>query len=117
MTKTTELKDLSMSFAIKIIRLYETIQGHSSLRNQLERSATSIGANLREANYAHSNIDFISKLKIALKGFRHREACLDRGTSTTLDGRQRRFGQVNQRHKEGEDPIVYQLTQIVPHGE
>ena len=67
MTKTTELKDLSMSFAIKIIRLCETIQGHSSLRSQLERSATSIGANLRDANYAHSKIDFISKLKIALK--------------------------------------------------
>ena len=35
--------------------------------NQLERSATSIGANLREANYAHSKQDFIAKLQIALK--------------------------------------------------
>ena len=35
--------------------------------NQLERSATSIGANIREAKYAHSKPDFISKLQISLK--------------------------------------------------
>ena len=35
--------------------------------NQLERSATSIGANIREAKYAHSKADFISKLQISLK--------------------------------------------------
>lgn len=45
----------------------EQIKGHYSLVNQLERSATSIGANIREANYAHSRADFISKMQIALK--------------------------------------------------
>ena len=35
--------------------------------DQLERSATSIGANIHEANYAHSRADFIVKLQIALK--------------------------------------------------
>ncbi|MCR5151512.1 MAG: four helix bundle protein [Clostridiales bacterium] len=29
--------------------------------------STSIGANIREANYAHSKADFVSKLQIALK--------------------------------------------------
>jgi four helix bundle protein len=43
------------------------IKGHYSLINQLERSATSIGANIREAKYAHCKADFISKLQIALK--------------------------------------------------
>ena len=43
------------------------IKWHYSLINQLERSATSIGANIREAKYAHSKADFISKLQIALK--------------------------------------------------
>ena len=43
------------------------IKGHYSLTNQLERSATSIGANIREAKYAHSKADFVSKLQIALK--------------------------------------------------
>ena len=37
------------------------------MSNQLERSGTSIGANIREAKYAHSRPDFIAKLQIALK--------------------------------------------------
>ncbi|MBQ7172609.1 MAG: four helix bundle protein [Clostridia bacterium] len=62
-----KLSNLSMAFAIEILKLCEQIKGHYSLVNQLERSATSIGANIREANYAHSKADFISKLQIALK--------------------------------------------------
>ena len=56
-----------MDFAIEILNLYDRIKGHHSLVNPLERSATSIGANIREANYAHSKPDFISKLQIPLK--------------------------------------------------
>lgn len=50
-----------------MIKLCETIRGHYSLVSQLERSATSIGANIREANYAHGKADFVAKLQIALK--------------------------------------------------
>lgn len=64
---TSKLRELSTDFAVKVIKLCETIKGHYSLVNQLERSATSIGANVREANYAHGKHDFISKLQIALK--------------------------------------------------
>ena len=39
----------------------------SVLKNQLIRSGTSIGANLREAACAHGKADFIAKLQIALK--------------------------------------------------
>ena len=63
----SKLRELSTDFAVKIIKLCETIKGHYSLVNQLERSATSIGANVHEANYAHGKADFISKLQIALK--------------------------------------------------
>ncbi len=63
----SKLRDLSMDFAIKTIRLCDGIKGHNSIVNQLERSATSIGANIHEANYGQSRADFISKLKIALK--------------------------------------------------
>ena len=42
-------------------------KGHYSLVNQLERSSTSIGANIHEANYAASKADFINKFHIALK--------------------------------------------------
>ena len=67
MMKENKLVGLSMDFAIKIIKLCENIKGHHSLVNQLERSATSIGANIHEANYAHGKPDFIAKLQIALK--------------------------------------------------
>ena len=63
----SKLRELSADFAVNIIKMCETIKGHDSLVNQLERSATSIGANIREANYAHGKADFISKLQIALK--------------------------------------------------
>ena len=63
----SKLRELSTDFAVKIIKLCDDIKEHYSIVNQLERSATSIGANIREANYAHGKPDFISKLQIALK--------------------------------------------------
>lgn len=63
----SKLAELSMDFAVKTLKLCDGIKGHYSLVNQLERSATSIGANIREANYAHSRSDFIAKFQIALK--------------------------------------------------
>ena len=62
-----KLADFSTEFAVRILKLIDTIKGHYSLANQLERSGTSIGANIREAKYAHSRADFIAKLQIALK--------------------------------------------------
>lgn len=61
------LADLSADFAVDLLRLCDSIKGHYSVINQLERSGTSIGANIREANYAQSKADFIAKLQIALK--------------------------------------------------
>lgn len=65
--KENKLVDLSMDFSVKIIKFCESIKGHYSLVNQLERSATSIGANVHEANYAHGKSDFVAKLQISLK--------------------------------------------------
>ena len=65
--KENKLADLSMDLAVNTIKLCESIKGHYSLTNQLERSVTSIGANIREANYASSRADFVAKLHIALK--------------------------------------------------
>ena len=67
MMSESKLRDLSLQFAVDILKLCETVKGHSSIVNQLERSATSIGANIHEANYAHGKADFIAKLQIALK--------------------------------------------------
>ena len=60
----------SKAFALEIIRICNEIkrnQKESILTNQLVRSGTSIGANIREAFYAHSKADFVAKLQIALK--------------------------------------------------
>ena len=63
----SKLAVASMDFAVNILKFCDGIKGHYSIVNQLERSATSIGANIREANYAHSKPDFVSKLQISLK--------------------------------------------------
>ena len=63
----SKLADISTEFAVQILKLTDNIKGHYSLSNQLERSGTSIGANIREAKYAHSKADFVDKLQISLK--------------------------------------------------
>ena len=62
-----KLVDFSTEFAIQILKLTENIKGHYSLSNQLERSGTSIGANVSEAQFGQSKPDFYSKYSIALK--------------------------------------------------
>ncbi len=60
----------SKSFALEIIKVCNEIKAskrESVLTNQLIRSGTSIGANIREAFYGHGRADFIAKLQIALK--------------------------------------------------
>lgn len=60
----------SKEFALQIIKICNIVkkEKHESvLTNQLIRSGTSIGANIREAFYAHSKADFVAKLQIALK--------------------------------------------------
>ena len=61
------LIDISMDFAVSVLNITGNIKGHYSLVNQLERAASSIGANIHEANYAQSKADFIAKMHIALK--------------------------------------------------
>ena len=63
----SKLRDLSTDFAVKVIKMCDGVKGHYSLVNQLERSSTSIGANINEANYGQSKADFVSKMHIALK--------------------------------------------------
>ena len=59
----------SMDFAVSIIQLVKQLKAkrESIISSQIGRSGTSIGANIREAQYAHGKADFIAKLQIALK--------------------------------------------------
>ena len=58
-----------MDFAVSIVQLVRELKSKKEtiISNQIGRSGTSIGANIREAQYAHGRADFISKLQIALK--------------------------------------------------
>ena len=64
------LRDRAKEFAKAIVFLSRDMKAarkESVLVNQLLRSATSIGANLHEAQYVQSSNDFVSKLEIAQK--------------------------------------------------
>lgn len=64
------LMEKSKLFALEVIRVCKelrTAKCESTLINQFLRAGTSIGANIREAFYAHGKADFIAKLQIALK--------------------------------------------------
>jgi four helix bundle protein len=59
----------SMTFAIAIIKHCDFLSDRKKfiISNQLLKAGTSIGANVFEAQYAESRIDFIHKMKIAQK--------------------------------------------------
>ena len=65
----SKLRELSMSFSVQIINLVKSLKAkhETIISNQIGRSGTSIGANIREAQYAHGKPDFIAGLLIALK--------------------------------------------------
>ena len=67
--KPNLIVDLTFNFSIKIIDFTEDLESKRkyNMANQLFRSGTSIGANVREAQGAESKDDFRHKCKIAYK--------------------------------------------------
>ena len=66
----SKMRDLAKEFAKKIVFLCREMRSEHRegvLISQILRSATSIGANIHEAQYAQGKKDFISKFEIALK--------------------------------------------------
>ena len=64
------MEELSIKFALRIIKLYKYLieeKNEHVMSKQVYRSGTSIGANIAESKTAQSDVDFISKLSIALK--------------------------------------------------
>lgn len=61
--------DLTFKFSVAIVNYCELLENNKKyvLARQLLKSATSIGANAREAQNAESKADFIHKFKIAAK--------------------------------------------------
>ncbi len=69
MSTNNLILDLSLQFALEIIEYTEVLENNRKyvIANQLLKSGTSIGANIREAQSAETKADFIHKLKIADK--------------------------------------------------
>lgn len=67
--KPNVLLDKSLQFSLEIIEYTEKLESQRKfvIANQLLRSGTSIGANVREAQHGESPIDFVHKMKIAAK--------------------------------------------------
>jgi len=68
--KENILIDKSLLFAARIIKLHNLLIKEKKeviIAKQIYRSATSIGANINEANYGISKADFIAKMQISLK--------------------------------------------------
>lgn len=70
-TTSGPLQKLSVTFSRKVRSMSKALEGHAGIDrsslSQLYRSATSVGANIRESQFAESDKDFIHKLKIAEK--------------------------------------------------
>ena len=65
--KPTDLKDRTKAFALRVIRLTESLPKTrigDVIGRQLLRSGTSVGSNYRAARRAKSSADFIHKLNI-----------------------------------------------------
>ena len=67
--KENVIVNLTFKFALEIISYCDTLQENRKfvIANQLLKSGTSIGANIREAQNAESKADFIHKFKISAK--------------------------------------------------
>ena len=64
------IKTKTFAFAIRIVKLYQYLCNEKkefTLSKQLLRSGTSVGAMVREAEYAETTKDFLLKLAIAQK--------------------------------------------------
>ncbi|MCX6326439.1 MAG: four helix bundle protein [Bacteroidia bacterium] len=64
------LRDKSYTFAIKIVKLCQSLRSTEKefiLSRQILRSGTAIGALIRESEFAASKADFINKLTVSLK--------------------------------------------------
>jgi four helix bundle protein len=69
MTRKNLIVDLSFDFALDVIKLYKILTSRNEyvISNQLLKSATSIGANVNEAQAGQSRKDFTAKMAIASK--------------------------------------------------
>ncbi len=82
MKENNAIKTKSFNFSVRIVKMAQYLLKRTSfpeheIITQIIKSGTSIGANIRESEYAESPDDFIHKLRIALKETNETEYWLD----------------------------------------
>jgi four helix bundle protein len=63
-----DIEDRTFRFAVRVVRLCQAAPAsfmHGTVTRQLLRAGTSVGANVEEAQGAHSKADFIRRMNIA----------------------------------------------------
>jgi four helix bundle protein len=99
-----EIRERTFRFACDVIALHDALakRGASArdIGRQLMRAATSIGANLEEADAGQSRADFISKCTIALKEARESHYWL-------------RLLRASGKLDDNTDPLVHESDRIV----
>jgi len=82
-----DIQKRTFDFACRVVRLCKSLENSSvsrTIANQLLRSATSIGANVEEAQAAQSKPDFTAKMYISCKEARETHYWLRILTSTDI---------------------------------
>ena len=78
--KPNIIKEKSFDFAVDVVNLYKELAYNKKeyvMSRQLLKSGTSIGANVREAEFAQSKPDFTNKMSISLKEANETDYWLD----------------------------------------
>jgi len=78
--KQNIIKSKSFDFAVDVVNLYKELAYNKKeyvMSRQLLKSGTSIAANVREAEFAQSKLDFTSKMSISLKEANETDYWLD----------------------------------------
>lgn len=104
MKRQSILAEKSFLFSVEVIELCRFLKETKKeyvLYRQLLRSGTSIGALIREAEFAQSKADFINKLSIALKEANETEYWMNLLFSSEY------------LHKESHDSSLLLLTEII----
>ena len=85
-SENSVLYEKAFKFSIKAIKVSKELQANNEyvMSKQLLKSATSIGANIKESKYAQSKKDFIAKMSISLKEAGETEYWLELFIETNL---------------------------------
>lgn len=78
--KRSVLRDKSYRFAVRIVNMSVFLRNDKKeyiLSKQIVRSGTAIGASIREAEFAQSDLDFIHKFSVSLKEANETQYWLD----------------------------------------